>query len=525
MKQILLRLTFLLLLLVIALPLQADDTSAALRVNSLQVYSGPLDSVAFSPDGRLLASGGRDNTVRLWDVLTGDMVLSSVAHEDWITSLAFSPNGQILATGSRDNSIRLLDVYSGALLRVVGHHRGDVTDLEFTPDGEILASAARDGFIELHNIETGEKLAVIENYGGPVWDIEFSPNGSVLASASEDGVIWLWGLWGAEGAWLKQLKGHNGPVTRLAYSQDGARLLSGGLDGTLRLWDLSGPETAPARESIAVMRGHLAPIMGVGFTANAEIGISVSLDGSIRMWDTSGSIELGRELSVINGSGAPLTHLALDPLHITAASAGTDGILNLWNLGPDTVSAIISSSDPISIVRTRPPGGNVTTLIDPQPSSPIQPTSNPDSPRSVGQRGIRIPTVGIESPVTTFYLDGVSWAIDPWDATVGHFQGTAWLDRIGNLVLGGHSEYPNGSPGIFNALYDVGIGDEIFVWDAERERRYVVVNIMNVDYRDLSVVYPTERNRLTLITCDIPSYVAESNIYYERLVVVAEEIR
>jgi LPXTG-site transpeptidase (sortase) family protein len=126
--------------------------------------------------------------------------------------------------------------------------------------------------------------------------------------------------------------------------------------------------------------------------------------------------------------------------------------------------------------------------------------------------------------VTTFYLDGVSWAIDPWEEVVGHLQGTAWLNQTGNVVIGGHSEMPDGTAGIFHRLYNVGIGDEVFLQDADLTRRYIVVNILSVDYRELSVVYPTTQNRLTLITCDIPSYVAEQNIYYERLVIVADEV-
>jgi LPXTG-site transpeptidase (sortase) family protein len=91
-------------------------------------------------------------------------------------------------------------------------------------------------------------------------------------------------------------------------------------------------------------------------------------------------------------------------------------------------------------------------------------------------------------------------------------------------VIGGHSEMPDGSPGVFFRLYNVGIGDEMFLQDGDLIRRYLVVNILSVDYRDVSVVYPTTHNRLTLITCDIPSYVAEQNFYYERLVIVADEV-
>src|SRR5690606_11959178 len=102
------------------------------------------------------------------------------------------------------------------------------------------------------------------------------------------------------------------------------------------------------------------------------------------------------------------------------------------------------------------------------------------------------PTANIYSPVKTFYLDGVSWAIDAWEPQVGHLQGTAWLGSPGNIALGGHSRLPDGRPGIFAGLYGVKIGDPVFLGD----RRYVVSEILEVNYQDLRVVYPTTSERL-----------------------------
>jgi LPXTG-site transpeptidase (sortase) family protein len=100
-------------------------------------------------------------------------------------------------------------------------------------------------------------------------------------------------------------------------------------------------------------------------------------------------------------------------------------------------------------------------------------------------------------------------------------QGTAWVDVPGNIALGGHSEYPDGTPGIFNGLYGVNIGDPIYLNVNGSQRRYIVTEKRSVRFDDLSVVYPTTSERLTLITCDIPSYDAGTSFYWERLVVVA----
>ena len=507
------------------------------RLQSLQVFTGPLDAVAFSPDGSRLASGGRDNTIRLWNAETGELLQSTEGHVDWVTSVAFSPDGSRLASGSRDNTVRLFDAETGELLSVVGSHDGDVTAVAISPDGLLIASGSRDSHIKLWDIQTGQQLNTLDQFLEPIWRLAFHPNGTVLASASEDGTIWLWGLWGQHSGWLKKLEGHTEPVSSLAFSPDGNYLLSGGLDGTLRLWDLH-DLSIDERGPLLTMQGHLAPVMGVGFSADLSVAISASLDGTVRLWDLAGTIEEGRELSQIRGNGAPLTYLTLDPSNQRAASVGTDGVLNLWDMSAETIARVIDSNRPVSIASNNVQADDgaraipnvsaadnveAAALPSPAPQS-TERGSITTLPAPTDGRLLTVPTANISSPVTTFYLDGVSWAIDPWEDIVGHLQGTAWINQTGNVVIGGHSELPDGSAGVFYRLYNVGIGDEIFLQDGALTRRYVVVNILSVDYRDVSVVYPTSHNRLTLITCDIPSYVAEQNFYYERLVIVADEV-
>lgn len=488
---------------------------AITELAALHVYSGPLDAVAFSPDGGLLASGGRDHAIRLWQTETGENIQTLTGHGDWITSLAFSPDGTLLASAARDHELHIRNAASGALLHSFSPHTDYITALAFTPDSSVIASGSRDGTIWLMHIASSTEIATLENYGGPVWDLAFSPDGSTLASAGEDGLIWLWGIWDDNGVWLYSLQGHEGPAVSLAFSPNGRWLLSGGLDGLLRLWDLQNREG----EAI-VMRGHIAPIMGVGFTGDAAVALSASLDGTVRLWDVAGAVRRGRELAAISTSGAPLTGLALNPEGTAAASAGTDGVLRLWDVGPQAVQAVIASSRPV-VMTTR----SNTTAPAPAAgqSSSTEPESQPfNPPPEAAGPVLSIPSAGIYTSIKTFPLDGVSWAIDPWETLVGHLQGTAWLNGTGNIVLGGHSQYPNGRAGIFAALYRVGIGDEIYLWENGSERRYIVAEIRSVNFRDLSVIHPTAHNRLTLITCDIPSYIAETGQYWERLVVIAD---
>lgn len=507
-------------------------------LHSLQVFSGAMDAVTFSPDGSRLASGGRDNIIRVWDAETGELLMQTEGHADWVSTLTFSPGGLQIISGSRDNTVRLFNADTGALIAVIGGHDDDVSSVTISDDGTVIASGGRDGYIKFWDTSTGELIHEVTQFEQPVWHLAFDPAGNYLASASEDGTIWIWGLRDEMAGTLKQLNGHTAPVATFAFSSDGNLILSGGLDGTVRLWDVS-DLSADTFEPIVTMSGHLSAVMGVGFSADSEVAISASLDGTVRLWDLSGAVEIGRELSVISGNGAPLTNLTLNPANTRAASVGTDGILNLWDMSAETIATVIESNQPVSITETTVvsntetraiPGvaiqesaNIIATAIPPATINPPETLSVASPPPSNG-RFLTLPSAGISIGVRTFPLDGTSWAIDPWEPLAGHLQGTSWVTGTGNVVVGGHSEHPDGSAGVFRNLYNVGIGDEIFMQDAGITRRYIVVNILSVDYRDLSVVYPTTFNRLTLFTCDIPSYVSEQGIYYERLVVIADEV-
>jgi LPXTG-site transpeptidase (sortase) family protein len=135
-----------------------------------------------------------------------------------------------------------------------------------------------------------------------------------------------------------------------------------------------------------------------------------------------------------------------------------------------------------------------------------------------------IPSLNVVSTIIEFPLDGKGWTIDPWEGAVGHLQGTAWFGEVGNIALGGHSTLPDQTPGVFYLLDHMTIGDTIIVQVGAQEQRYTVTSISSVTPDDLSVLYPTEGERLTLITCDTTSYDDQNEVYLRRTVVIAEQI-
>lgn len=137
---------------------------------------------------------------------------------------------------------------------------------------------------------------------------------------------------------------------------------------------------------------------------------------------------------------------------------------------------------------------------------------------------LSIPALNVRSAIGVFPLNGVSWDIDPWHTGIGHLQGTAWFDAPGNIALGGHSWMPDQTPGIFVNLHQLQAGDTIVVTVGGVERQYSVSGVRSVSMNDMSILYPTRSERLTIITCDAASYDANTQIYYRRIVVTADRI-
>ncbi|MFV8051179.1 WD40 repeat domain-containing protein [Mycobacterium sp. 48b] len=203
----------------------------------------PGANFIFSPDGDRLAVSSTDNTVRLWDVDTGQSVAEPLVHTARVRDMRFSPDGHLLATASEDGTVRMWDGDDG---RVVGKPiRGSypVSDVVFSPDGDRLASVSLDNTVRLWNPDTGDEVGEPLSHTSPVSDAEFSPNGDYLATSSDNGTIRLWDT-DTSDAVGAPLKGHNERVTDIAFSPDGSQLASASVDDTVRLWPAkASPET------------------------------------------------------------------------------------------------------------------------------------------------------------------------------------------------------------------------------------------------------------------------------------------
>ncbi len=305
--------------------LEAARRSGASAI--LHGHAGAVWRIAFSPDGRTLATPSADGTVRLWNVRTHSQIGEPFrGHTDQVLSAAFSPDGKTLATSSADGAVRLWDVATHEQLgKPLLGHTNWVYQVAFSPDGKTLASASTDDTVRLWDVGTRKSLGPSLQQDNWVWSVAFSPDGRTLAAADEDRTIWLWRLAGGHWRHVQTLRGHTGPVWNVAFSPDGRTLASASLDKTVRLWNLrTYAEVGPPLE------GHTDGVESVAFSPDGRRLLTASDDETARLWDVRTHREIG---SPLRGHTDWVLSAAFDPKDAnTVATGSVDTTARLWNL-------------------------------------------------------------------------------------------------------------------------------------------------------------------------------------------------
>ncbi|MEX2307121.1 MAG: protein kinase [Pirellulales bacterium] len=440
---------------------------------------GPVDAVAYSPDGQSFVTGDFAGQVTVRDARTGK-VRFQVPHGQYVLSVAYSPDGRQIASGSSDKTIKILDAASGKEIMTLPGHADGVLTVRYSPDGRQLLSGSYDNTARLWDLASRRMLQELKGHTWWVWSAEFSPDARRIVTAGQDGKAIVWqkqgagsGEQGAENTQgysrLTEFTGHDGAVYSAKFSPDGKLVATGGYDKRLMIW--SPDEVQPVdigrrldrqpdpKPNYQILSAHDGPVRSVAFSPNGQLVLTGSEDNTIRIWD----VAAGKAVKTLRGHGSGVRACAFSPDGEWVLSGGDDQRARLWNMqGYQEVRVLHATvfsghEDAVLAARFSRDGRHIVTASRDRTASLWDAATG--KPLRRFEEGHEFLVSG-----AAFFLDGLHLATGAGDNSVRIWNLTAGTEevllsptgRIGTLAVS-----PDG-----NWVATGSTGTEIKIWNA-----------------------------------------------------------
>jgi WD40 repeat protein/transcriptional regulator with XRE-family HTH domain len=321
------------------------DVATGQVIRRFEGHTGPVLTVAFSPNGKTALSGSADTTLILWGLASGAEIRRLDGHTDAVNAVAYSPDGKTALSSAADTTLLLWDVASGQLIRRFTAQASIVNAAAFSPDGRTALSGAVDGTLTLWDVGTGQITGRFTGHTSAVTTVVFSPDGKTALSGSLDRTLILWDV--ASGQVIRRFVGHTNALNAVAFSHDGKTALSGSYDRTLIVWD------AASGQLIRRFPVQASVVNAIAFRPDGKIGLSGMADGTLILWD----LDRGTEIRRFAGHTGAVTSVAFSPDGKIALSGSLDQTLIVWDVASgQPIRHFVGHTGAINAVAFSPDG-------------------------------------------------------------------------------------------------------------------------------------------------------------------------
>lgn len=295
---------------------------SAQRLRTFPAHESSINALKLMSDRRRFLSASADNSLRLWDISTGEELQTFTGHASFVNAIALSPDERTIYSGSADGSILAWDSATGEQQAEFGGHVAPVNALDRNPGGQLLVSGAGDGSIYVWDTQTRERIASLEGHTAAVNTLVITDDGEWVISGGADRTIRIWDL--QSGEQVDVLEGHDSYINAIAVSPDGQYLFSASADQTLKRWDLQ------ARQELETLSGHTSFVNVLTVSRDGQILTSGSADETVRAWD----VATGQLLAIYTGFDMPVDHIIWPTDEQLITASGETPAIKAWSVEP-----------------------------------------------------------------------------------------------------------------------------------------------------------------------------------------------